>query len=55
MGFDLTAVCTTRIESACASAERFRARHAFDDPAALIEHPDVDLVVCPPSAPMAQN
>lgn len=50
-GFDLTAVCTTRMESAKISAERFGARHAFDKPADLIGHPDVDLVVIAVKAP----
>jgi predicted dehydrogenase len=43
--FALTAVATTRTESAEAARERFGARHAFTDPARLAAHPDVDLVV----------
>lgn len=42
--FTLAAVCTTRQESADASARKFGARHAFTDPAALVRHPEVDLV-----------
>jgi len=42
--FELTAVCTTRQESADASARRYGARHAFTDPSALARHPEVDLV-----------
>jgi predicted dehydrogenase len=43
--FALTAVATTRTESAEAARRRFGARHAFTDPARLAAHPDVDLVV----------
>ena len=43
--FALTAVATTRRESAEAARGRFGARHAFTDPASLAAHPDVDLVV----------
>ncbi len=43
--FALTAVATTRTESAEAARDRFGARHAFTDPAKLAAHPDVDLVV----------
>jgi predicted dehydrogenase len=42
--FELAAVCTTRQESADASAKKFGARFAFTDPAALARHPEVDLV-----------
>ncbi|MCF1592542.1 Gfo/Idh/MocA family protein [Streptomyces muensis] len=44
-GYELTAVSTTRRESAEKAAEKFGAQHAFDHSDALIEHPDVDLVV----------
>jgi len=50
-GFELVAVCTTRMESARRSAELFGARLAFDDPAALASHPEVDLVVVCVKAP----
>lgn len=46
-GFELTAVCTTRQDTAEKAANLFGARHAFTDPAQLAAHPDVDLVaVC---------
>jgi predicted dehydrogenase len=41
----LTAVATTRSESAEQARRRFGATHAFTDPAQLAAHPDVDLVV----------
>ncbi|TYB49259.1 Gfo/Idh/MocA family protein [Actinomadura chibensis] len=41
----LTAVATTRAETARAARDRFGARHAFTDAADLARHPDVDLVV----------
>lgn len=44
-GLTLTAVATTRKETADAARVRFGARHAFTDPGALAAHPDVDLVV----------
>lgn len=45
--FALTAVCTTRQDTAERAAQMFGAAHAFTDPAALAAHPDVDLVaVC---------
>ncbi|MDD3799310.1 MAG: Gfo/Idh/MocA family oxidoreductase [Novosphingobium sp.] len=43
-GFELTAVCTTRAESAQSAAREFGAAHAFTDAADLAAHPDVDLV-----------
>src|SRR2546423_2253857 len=42
--FTLTAVCTTRAESAQAAAEAFGAGHAFTDAGDLAAHPEVDLV-----------
>ena len=42
--FELTAVCTTRQDTAERAARQFGARHAFTDPAALAAHPEVDLV-----------
>ncbi|MCI2415929.1 Gfo/Idh/MocA family oxidoreductase [Saccharopolyspora sp. K220] len=43
--FALTAVATTRQDSAEAARARFDARHAFTDARSLASHPDVDLVV----------
>ena len=46
-GFEITAVCTTRQESADATARHFGIPLAFSDPEKLARHPDVDLVtVC---------
>jgi predicted dehydrogenase len=42
--FEITAVCTTRRESAEATASHFGIPLAFSDPAALASHADVDLV-----------
>nr|WP_276598597.1 Gfo/Idh/MocA family oxidoreductase [Nannocystis sp. SCPEA4] len=49
--YQLTAVATTRQASADEAARRFGATHAFDRASALIEHPDVDLVVVSVRAP----
>ncbi|CAM3542673.1 MULTISPECIES: Gfo/Idh/MocA family protein [Saccharibacillus] len=43
--YELTAVGTSRMESALQSAEAFGAAHAFDRAADLAGHPDVDLAV----------
>jgi predicted dehydrogenase len=43
--FTLTAVGTTRTETAHAARDRFGAEHAFTEAAALAGHRDVDLVV----------
>jgi predicted dehydrogenase len=43
--FALTAVATSRPDSARRAAERFGAAHAFADGGELAAHPDVDLVV----------
>jgi len=43
--FEITAVGTSRAESAQEAARRFGVPHAFTDPRELAEHPDVDLVV----------
>jgi predicted dehydrogenase len=43
--YEITAVGTSRIESARAAAEHFGVRHAFADARELAEHPEVDLVV----------
>jgi predicted dehydrogenase len=46
-GFEIIAVCTTRQESAVATAKHFGIPLAFSDPEKLARHPDVDLVtVC---------
>ena len=42
--FELTAVCTTRLESAAESRAAFGARLAFDDYRKMIEHPEIDAV-----------
>ena len=45
--YELTAVCTSRKETAEDSAGHYGARHAFHDYEKMAEHPDVDLVtVC---------
>ena len=38
--FELIAVCTTRMESAEESREKFRARLAFDDYHEMLAHPE---------------
>ncbi len=43
-GFELTAVCTTRQESAEESAKTFGARLAFHDYREMLAHPDIDAV-----------
>jgi predicted dehydrogenase len=43
--FVLTAVATTRVETAQTARVRFGAKHAFTDARSLAEDPDVDLVV----------
>ncbi|MFE9423926.1 Gfo/Idh/MocA family protein [Kitasatospora sp. NPDC006697] len=43
--YEITAVGTSRIESAKAAAEHFGVAHAFADARELAEHPEVDLVV----------
>ena len=42
--FELTAVCTTRQESAEESRQKFGARLAFDDYRKMLSHPDIDAV-----------
>src|SRR5271169_5748674 len=42
--FEIVAVCTTRQESAEATARHFGIRLAFSDPDQLARHPDIDLV-----------
>ena len=42
--FELTAVCTTRMDSAEESQKKFGARLAFDDYREMLLHPDIDAV-----------
>ena len=42
--FELTAVCTTRQESADESAKKYGARLAFDDYNKMLQHPEIDAV-----------
>ena len=42
--FELTAVCTTRMESAEECRQKFGARLAFDDYHKMLAHPDIDAV-----------
>ena len=42
--FEISAVCTTRQDSADAAARHYGVPLAFCDPARLAQHPDVDLV-----------
>ena len=42
--FELTAVCTTRMESAEETRQKYGARLAFDDYRELLAHPDIDAV-----------
>ena len=42
--FELTAVCTTRMESAEESRRKFGAKLAFDDYREMLAHPDIDAV-----------
>ncbi|SEM75403.1 Predicted dehydrogenase [bacterium A37T11] len=43
--FELTAVSTTNLSSAREAAEKFGAKHAFDNEQDLVSCPDVDLVI----------
>jgi predicted dehydrogenase len=46
-GFQVTAVCNARRDSAARTAQRCGAHHVFDDARRLAEHPEVDAVaVC---------
>jgi len=42
--FEITAVCTSRQETADETARQFNIPFAFHDPAKLVQHPNVDLV-----------
>ena len=42
--FALTAVCTTRPETAAATADRFEVPLSFHDHKELVQHPDIDVV-----------
>ena len=44
-GLELSAVCTSHMESAEKSAREFKAPHAFADANDLANHPEVDMVV----------
>ncbi len=50
-GFELTAVCTSRPETARESAEFYGAGLAFHDYTEMANNPNVDLVVCSVSVP----
>lgn len=43
-GFELTAACTTRMETARVSARKWGARMAFDDYRKMLAHPEIDAV-----------
>ena len=43
-GFELTAVCTTRMESAEETRRKFGAKLAFDNYGTMLAHPDIDAV-----------
>src|SRR6202047_5236386 len=49
--FEITAVCTTRQNSADAAARHFRVPLAFSDPEKLAHHPDIDLVTVSVTVP----
>ncbi|HEX6468290.1 MAG TPA: Gfo/Idh/MocA family oxidoreductase [Streptosporangiaceae bacterium] len=49
--FEVTAVATSRPESARRAADQYGVPHAFADAGELAEHPDVDLVVVSVKAP----
>jgi predicted dehydrogenase len=42
--FEITAVCTSRQETADETAKHFGIPHALADPCRMVQHPDVDLV-----------
>lgn len=42
--FEITAVSTSRQETADETAKHFGIPHAFADPYKMVQHPDVDLV-----------
>src|SRR2546430_12545288 len=48
---ELTAVCTTRQESATASAQKYGAKMAFHDYRDMLACPDIDAVAVPPPVP----
>src|SRR5258708_39538955 len=43
--FEITAVSTSRQETADETAKHFGIPHAFGDPYKMVQHPDVDLVL----------
>jgi predicted dehydrogenase len=50
--YELTALCTSRAETAEAAARHFGTPHAFSDPRRMAEHADVDLMVVSIKAPL---
>ena len=50
--YQLTAVCTSRRETAEESAKHYGARMAFDDYHEMISHPDIELVAVSVRAPL---
>ena len=50
--FELTAVCTSRPETATESAAHYGARLAFHDYHAMVTHPDIDLVAVSVRVPL---
>ena len=50
--YQLTAVCTSRRETAEESAKHYGARMAFDDYHEMINHPDIELVAVSVRAPL---
>ena len=52
LDYELTAVCTSRPETAAESAAHYGARLAFHDYHAMVRHPDVDLVVVSVRVPL---
>jgi predicted dehydrogenase len=51
-GYEITGVCTSKPETAKAAAEHFGVALAFNDPAQLAAHPDIDLVVVAVQGPL---
>jgi predicted dehydrogenase len=53
--FEITAVSTSRQESADETAKYFEIPHAFADPYKMAQHPDVNLVSICVRAPFTIN
>ena len=49
--YELIAVCTTRDETAWASARQFGIPYSFSDPRKMAEHPEVDMITVAVRAP----